>query len=61
MAFIMIPVIQRELEEFPSTVWNPHRKRKQDTNLLDGVRNHMHTFPQEYGLQECSKHVTKLI
>ena len=57
----MIPVIQRELDEFRNTVWNPHRIRKQDTNLPDGVPNHMHAFPQEYGLQECGKHVTKLI
>ena len=49
----MIPIIQRELDEFRNPVWSPHRIRKQDTNLPDGVPKHMHEFPEEYGLQEC--------
>ena len=50
----MIPLIQRELDEFKDTVWNSHRIRFQkDTFMPDGVPNHVYDFPCRYGLEEC--------
>ena len=50
----MIPLIQRELDTFINSIWNTDRIRKQrNTTLPDGVPNHIYSFPEEYGLQEC--------
>ena len=55
----MIPIIQRELDEFREIIWNTHRIRKQKNTLMaDGVPNHIYNFPQEYGLQNCGKCIT---
>ena len=52
----MIPIIQRELDEFRTVVWNSHRIRHQKETLMpDGVPNHIYTFPEEYNLQTCGK------
>lgn len=52
----MIPIMQRELDEFKETVWNSHRIRKQrNTMLPDGVPNIIYDFPHRYGLEECGK------
>ena len=54
LAYVMIPLIQRELDTFINSIWNTHRIRKQrNTVLPDGVPNHIYSFPEEYGLQEC--------
>ena len=54
LSFIMVPVVQRELDTFKEMVWNSHRIRAQkDTVLPDGVPNHIYNFPQKYGLEEC--------
>ena len=54
LAFIMIPLMQRELDEFRNTVWNLHRIRAQkNTFMPDGVPDHIYNFPEEYGMQEC--------
>ena len=54
LAYVMIPLIQRELDTFINCIWNTHRIRKQrNTALPDGVPNHIYSFPEEYGLQEC--------
>lgn len=56
MAYLFIPLLQMELDNFKETVWNTHRIRKQkDTYLPDGVPNHIYAFPEEYGLEECCK------
>ena len=53
LAFVMIPMLQRELEDF-RTVWNTHRIRAQkDTYMADGVPNHIFQFPERYGLKAC--------
>lgn len=50
----MIPVVQRELDIFKDMVWNSHRIRAQkDTVLPDGIPNHIYSFPEQYGLEEC--------
>ena len=54
LAFIMIPLIQKDLDVFRESVWNTHRIRAQkDTCLPDGIPNHMFSFPEQYGLEEC--------
>jgi hypothetical protein len=56
LAFILIPLLQRELNTFKDTVWNTHRIRQQkDTELPNGVPNHIYSFPEEYGLEDCGK------
>ena len=56
LAYIMIPLIQREVDEFKETVWNTHRIRKQkDTHMPDGKPNHIYYFPEQYDLEECGK------
>ena len=50
----MIPVVQKELNEFKDMVWNTHRIRAQkDTFLPSGIPNHVYSFPEKYGSQEC--------
>lgn len=52
----MIPIVQRELDEFREVVWNSHRIRYQrDTVLPNGIPNHIFEFPEKYGLRECGK------
>ena len=53
----MIPLLQKELDEFKDIVWNTHRIRQQKGTLLpDGVPDHIYSFPEKYGLQECGKY-----
>ena len=50
----MIPLIQKDLDVFRESVWNTHRIGAQkDTNLPDVIPNHMYSFPEKYGLEEC--------
>ena len=50
----MIPVVQKELDTFKENIWNCHRIRCQKEQVLpNGVPNHIHSFPDEYELQEC--------
>ena len=52
LAFIMIPLMQQQLDEFRCTVWNTHRIRAQkDTFMADGVPNHIFEFPERYGME----------
>ncbi|XP_028417449.1 uncharacterized protein LOC114541833 [Dendronephthya gigantea] len=56
LAFIMVPLIQKELDIFREKVWNTHRIRLQkDTVLPDGVPDHIYNFPEQYDLEECDK------
>lgn len=56
LAFVLIPVLQGQLDTFRETVWNTHRIRTQkNTVLACGVPDHMYSFPEEYGLEECGK------
>lgn len=50
----MIPLMQRELDTFKDTIWNSHRVRQQkDAVLPAGIPDHIYSFPEEYGLEEC--------
>ena len=54
MAYIMIPIVQREVDTFVEVVWNSHRIREQkDTFLPDGVPDHIYRCPEKYDLQAC--------
>ncbi|XP_066912421.1 uncharacterized protein [Clytia hemisphaerica] len=54
LAFIMIPLIQNQLDEFKDVIWNPHRIRFQkDTLMADGIPNHIYDFPENYDLERC--------
>ena len=56
LAYVMIPVIQRELNIFKDSVWNNHRVRKQkDVEIPCGIPNHIYDFPEEYNLDDCGK------
>lgn len=49
LAYIYIPVIQRECDKFVS-LWNSHRIRSQKgLELPCGVPDHMFNFPEKYG------------
>ncbi|XP_013403271.1 uncharacterized protein LOC106168664 [Lingula anatina] len=59
LAYIMIPLLQRELDTFKDCVWNSHRIRAQkDTVLPSGIPDHIHNFPEEYSLEQCELPVT---
>lgn len=48
LAFIMVPVVQKEVDSFKDTVWNTHRIRAQRNTILpDGIPNHIHSFPEQ--------------
>ena len=54
LAFLLIPVLQKELDLFRTVVWNSHKIRTQkDTALPDGIPDHIYNFPETYGLEEC--------
>lgn len=56
LAFVMIPLLQKELDTFKDTIWNSHRIRLQkDTMLPGGVPDHIYNFPGEYDLEDSGK------
>ena len=56
LAFVMIPLLQKELDTFKDTIWNSHRIQLQkDTVLPGGVPDHIYNFPGECGLEESGK------
>ena len=56
LAFIMVPLVQKELDVFRETVWNTHRIRAQkDTVLPDGIPDNIYNFPEQYDLEDCGK------
>ncbi|CAH3107426.1 unnamed protein product [Porites lobata] len=47
LAFLLIPVVQKELDLFRTVVWNSHKIRTQkDTALPDGIPDHIYNFPE---------------
>ena len=56
LAFVLIPLLQKELNTFKGTIWNTHRIHQQrDTELPNGVPNHIYAFLEEYGFADCGK------
>ena len=59
LAYIYIPVLQKELDTFRVSVWNNHRMRKQrDKELRTGVPEHIYHYPDEYGGERCGLALT---
>ncbi|CAB3987262.1 Hypothetical predicted protein [Paramuricea clavata] len=60
LAFVYIPVLQKELNTFCETVWNSHRVRCQrDAQLPKGVPNHLYSFPEQYEARDYGLPVSK--
>lgn len=60
LAYVYIPVVQKELDVFRTCVWNNHRTRKQkDKELPAGVPEHIYNFPEQYGGERCGIKVTE--
>ena len=58
LAYVMIPTVQREVDTFIHVIWNTHRIRAQkETFLPDGVPDHIYSFPEKYGLEECGRQI----
>lgn len=56
LAYIYIPLLQKEIDTFREVVWNSHRIRSQrDAQLPKGVPNHVYSFPESYDAVECGK------
>ena len=54
LAYIFVPIVQKEMDIFRETVWNSHRIRKQkDAQLPKGIPDHVFNFPEKYGAEEC--------
>lgn len=60
LAYVYIPVIQKELDVFRVSVWNAHRIRKQkEKELPVGVPEHIYTCPERHGGEKCGFAVTE--
>ena len=60
LAYVYIPVVQKELDVFRECVWNNHRTRKQKKKELPaGVPEHIFHFPEQYGGEQCGIHITE--
>ena len=60
LAFIYIPVLQRELDIFRTTIWNNHRVRKQkNKELPNGIPEHIYHCPDQYGGEKCGVPLTE--
>ena len=53
LAYITIPVMQRELDELRTTIWNTHRIRAQkETLMADAIPDHIFEFPERYRMEK---------
>lgn len=60
LAYVYIPVVQKELDVFRECVWNNHRTRKQKKKELPaGISEHIFHFPEQYGGEQCGIHITE--
>ena len=58
LAYVMIPTVQGEVDTFIKVIWNTHRIQEQkETFLPDGILNHIYSFPEKYGLEECGRKI----
>ena len=48
-----MPVIQKEMDNFVGA-WNSHRVRKQkEAQVPKGIPDHLYSFPENYGAEDC--------
>ncbi|ESO92960.1 hypothetical protein LOTGIDRAFT_161986 [Lottia gigantea] len=58
LAFVYVPIMQKELDIFRKNVWNTHRGGIQkDKCLPAGVPEHIYHFPEKYGGKPCGRTV----
>ena len=59
LAYVYIPVVQKELDVFRVSVWNNHRVIKQKgKELPTDVPEHIYTCPEQHGGEKCGIPVT---
>eukprot|EP00794_Sanderia_malayensis_P002235 gene2235-2546_t len=59
MAFVYVPVVQKQLDIFQETILNNQRGRKQRAKMLPcGMPEHIYSFPKRYGARNCAYNVT---
>ncbi|KAK6181937.1 hypothetical protein SNE40_009713 [Patella caerulea] len=59
LAYVYIPIIQKELDIFRETVWNNHRcRRNNNKQLPTGIPEHLYFYPEKYGGVNCSLKVS---
>ena len=59
LAFVFIPVIQKEIDIFYKCTWNTHRIRQQkDAQIPKGIPDHVFHFPENYGHEQCGLPIT---
>ena len=52
LAYVYIPIVQREIDLFVE-LWNNSRNRLQRNTLMpDGIPNVIHNCPEEYGMED---------
>ena len=59
LAYLYIPVLQKELDVFKTSVWNHRTRQQKEKELPSGVLEHIYNFPEQYGGQKCGFHITK--
>ena len=60
LAYVYIPMVQKELDVFRVSVWNNHSVRKQkDKELPTGVAEHIYAFQEQHGGKKCGIPVTE--
>jgi len=63
LAYVYIPVIQKELDVFRVSVWNSHRihriRKQKKKELPVGVPEHIYTCPGKYDGEKCGFAVTE--
>ena len=47
----MVPIIQKEIDMWCGIAIRIRAQK--NTNLPDGIPNHIYHFPNQYGLEEC--------
>lgn len=58
LAFIFIPLIQKEMDVFRETIWNSHRVRCQkDAQMPKGIPSHLYAFPEKYNAVDCGMYI----
>ena len=60
LAYVYIPVRQKELDAFNVSVWSNYQTRKQKDKVLPaGVPEHIYSFSDQYGDEKCSLPITE--
>ncbi|PFX22386.1 hypothetical protein AWC38_SpisGene13094 [Stylophora pistillata] len=59
LAYVYIPVIQKQLDVFKTSVWNNHRIRRQrQKKLPTRIPDHIYMCPDKHGGEKCGFPVT---